>query len=100
MLPALWSSCAATPLSSRFSVPTPPRSRRTSPPIMIDACELSASYVRAIAPYQGGKPISELAREMSLDEAGIVKLASNENPSGPSVLVRKAIEAQLEGLTR
>jgi histidinol-phosphate aminotransferase len=67
---------------------------------MIDACELSPSYVRAISPYQGGKPISELAREMGLEEAGIVKLASNENPSGPSALARKAIEAQLEGLAR
>jgi histidinol-phosphate aminotransferase len=67
---------------------------------MIDACELSASYVRAISPYQGGKPISELAREMGLDEAGIIKLASNENPSGPSVLACKAIEAQLHDLTR
>jgi len=31
---------------------------------MIDTCELSPSYIRAISPYQGGKPISELAREM------------------------------------
>ena len=38
------------------------------------------SYVRAIAPYQPGKPISELARELGLEEASIVKLASNENP--------------------
>ncbi|HNA30958.1 MAG TPA: histidinol-phosphate transaminase, partial [Thiobacillaceae bacterium] len=42
--------------------------------------ELSPHYIRAIAPYQPGKPISELAREMGLDEASIVKLASNENP--------------------
>ncbi|TWI65272.1 histidinol-phosphate aminotransferase [Pseudoduganella lurida] len=39
-------------------------------------------YVRAIAPYQAGKPISEVAREFGLDEATIVKLASNENPFG------------------
>ncbi len=39
-------------------------------------------YVRAIAPYQAGKPISEVAREFGLDEAAIVKLASNENPYG------------------
>jgi len=39
-------------------------------------------YVRAIAPYQGGKPIAEVAREFGLDEAAIVKLASNENPLG------------------
>ncbi|MFM0287855.1 histidinol-phosphate transaminase [Paraburkholderia megapolitana] len=40
------------------------------------------SYVRAIAPYVAGKPISEVAREFGLDEASIVKLASNENPLG------------------
>ncbi|HEX8787234.1 MAG TPA: histidinol-phosphate transaminase [Telluria sp.] len=39
-------------------------------------------YMRAIAPYQAGKPISEVAREFGLDEANIVKLASNENPFG------------------
>src|SRR6185295_15753334 len=67
---------------------------------MIDACELSPSYVRAIAPYQPGKPISELAREMGLKESGIVKLASNENALGVSPLARKAIEAQLGDLAR
>jgi len=39
-------------------------------------------YVRRMAPYQAGKPIGELAREYGLDEASIVKLASNENPLG------------------
>ena len=47
---------------------------------------LRRRYVRAIAPYQPGKPISELARELGLNEADIVKLASNENPLGPSPL--------------
>jgi len=67
---------------------------------MIDACELSPSYIRAIAPYQPGKPISELAREMGLREAAIIKLASNENPLGVSPLARKAMEAELDGLAR
>lgn len=39
-------------------------------------------YIRALAPYQAGKPIAEVAREFGLDEASIVKLASNENPFG------------------
>jgi len=47
-------------------------------------CDLAPDHIRAIAPYQPGKPISELAREMGLAEADIVKLASNENPLGPS----------------
>src|SRR5215470_455781 len=67
---------------------------------MIDACELSPSYIRAIAPYQPGKPISELAREMGLREAAIIKLASNENPLGVSPLARKAMQAELDGLAR
>jgi histidinol-phosphate aminotransferase len=49
----------------------------------LDPCEISPSYVRSIAPYQPGKPISELARELGLKEETIVKLASNENPRGP-----------------
>lgn len=48
-------------------------------------------YIRAIAPYQGGKPISEVAREFGLDEAKIVKLASNENPLGMPDSARKAM---------
>ena len=57
---------------------------------IIDVCERSPGYIRGIAPYQPGKPISELAREMGLQESSIVKLASNENPRGASP---KAVEA-------
>lgn len=48
-------------------------------------------YVRAISPYQPGKPISELAREMGLPEQSIIKLASNENPLGMAPRSRQAI---------
>jgi len=68
--------------------------------MLIDPCELSPSYVRSIAPYQPGKPISELAREMGLDEAGIVKLASNENPRGIGPRTRAAIDAALPDIAR
>jgi histidinol-phosphate aminotransferase len=34
--------------------------------------------------YEPGKPIDQVARELGLDPAGIIKLASNENPHGPS----------------
>jgi histidinol-phosphate aminotransferase len=57
-------------------------------------------YIRAISPYQPGKPIGELAREMGLPEAGIVKLASNENPLGMSTLARDAAAAALTGIER
>ncbi|HEX6414473.1 MAG TPA: histidinol-phosphate transaminase [Burkholderiales bacterium] len=66
----------------------------------MDLCELSPSYVRSIAPYQPGKPISELAREMGLDERTIVKLASNENPRGIGPRTRAAIDAALPDIAR
>ncbi|MGE5639462.1 MAG: histidinol-phosphate transaminase [Clostridia bacterium] len=66
----------------------------------MDPCELSPSYVRSIAPYQPGKPISELARELGLKEEGIVKLASNENPRGIGPRTRAAIEASLGEIAR
>jgi histidinol-phosphate aminotransferase len=68
--------------------------------MLMDLCELSPSYVRSIAPYQPGKPISELAREMGLEEAGIVKLASNENPLGIGPRTRAAIERALGDIAR
>jgi histidinol-phosphate aminotransferase len=58
------------------------------------------AHVRAIAPYQPGKPISELARELGLDEAGIVKLASNENPLGVSPRALEAMTRALQEVTR
>lgn len=66
----------------------------------LDLCELAPAYIRAIAPYQPGKPISELAREMGLEESGIVKLASNENPLGVSPLAQQAIQRVLHDLAR
>ncbi len=57
-------------------------------------------YIRSIMPYQPGKPISELAREMGIAEASIVKLASNENPLGMSARARDAAQAALSDLAR
>lgn len=57
-------------------------------------------YVLAIAPYQAGKPIGELAREFKLDPAGIVKLASNENPLGLPESARRAMADAISGLGR
>ncbi len=55
--------------------------------------ELAPAYIRAIAPYQAGKPISELERELGI--TGIVKLASNENPLGCSP---RAVAAMREAI--
>ena len=68
--------------------------------MLMDLCELSPSYVRSIAPYQPGKPISELARELGLKEEGIIKLASNENPRGIGPRTRAAIEASIADIAR
>ncbi len=66
----------------------------------MNVCDLAPGYIRAIAPYLPGKPTSELARELGLDESGIVKLASNENPLGVSPKAALAIRAILDGLAR
>lgn len=57
-------------------------------------------YVRAIAPYQPGKPIEELAREFGLDARNIVKLASNENPLGMPPSARDAMMVVAQDLGR
>ena len=58
--------------------------------------QFGPDYIRAIAPYQGGKPIAEVAREFGLDEAKIIKLASNENPLG---MPESAKQAMLKAMT-
>ncbi|MEP7156104.1 MAG: histidinol-phosphate transaminase [Betaproteobacteria bacterium] len=57
--------------------------------------DLAPEYIRSIAPYQPGKPISDVARELGLAEEDIIKLASNENPLGASP---KALEAVRKAL--
>lgn len=58
------------------------------------------SGVKRLQPYKPGKPTDELARELGLDEASIVKLASNENPLGPSERVRTALVNELDQTSR
>lgn len=62
--------------------------------------QFGPDYVRAIAPYQSGKPISEVAREFGLDEDKIVKLASNENPLGMPASAQQAMLAVMGELGR
>lgn len=62
----------------------------------VDYQSLAVPGVRALSPYQPGKPIEELARELGLNPSEIIKLASNENPLGPSdkamAAARKALD--------
>ena len=62
----------------------------------MDYTELAPAYVRGIAPYQPGKPISEVARELGLAEKDIIKLASNENPLGCGALAKAAMRKAIE----
>jgi histidinol-phosphate aminotransferase len=54
--------------------------------------------IAGLTPYQPGKPIEELTRELGITD--IVKLASNENPRGPGPLVREALEVAMRNLSR
>jgi histidinol-phosphate aminotransferase len=59
---------------------------------------LANEHILGIAPYEPGKPIEELERELGI--AHPIKLASNENPLPPSDRVQKAIIAALPSLNR
>ena len=54
--------------------------------------------VAGLTPYQPGKPIEELTRELGIPD--VVKLASNENPRGPGPAVRAALERAASDLSR
>ncbi|MHB8846014.1 MAG: histidinol-phosphate transaminase [Nitrospirota bacterium] len=54
--------------------------------------------IKNISPYVPGKPLEELERELGI--SGSIKLASNENPLGPSPRAVNAIRKALEGLNR
>ena len=53
-------------------------------------------YIESIDPYKPGKPLEELEREYGIRDS--IKLASNENPLGPSPKAIEAIRAGMESL--
>ena len=55
-------------------------------------------YILSIKPYKPGKPIEELEREYGI--SGSIKLASNENPLGPSPKAVSAMQAAMQHLHR
>jgi histidinol-phosphate aminotransferase len=59
---------------------------------------LANDHILGIAPYEPGKPVEELERELGIQNA--IKLASNENPLPPSDRVQQAIIAALGHLNR
>ncbi|MEB0075923.1 histidinol-phosphate transaminase [Pseudomonas sp. CCI3.2] len=65
-----------------------------------DFLALAQPGVQKLSPYVPGKPVDELARELNIAPASIIKLASNENPLGASPKVLAAIHRELAELTR
>jgi histidinol-phosphate aminotransferase len=63
---------------------------------MTSIWDLANRQLRDLAVYEPGKPIEETARELGVDPAEIVKLASNENPLGPSPKATEAMVAVLK----
>src|SRR5512145_2796276 len=59
---------------------------------------LANEHILGIAPYEPGKPVEELERELGIHDA--IKLASNENPLSPSDRVQRAITDALATLNR
>ena len=55
-------------------------------------------WIAALTPYQPGKPIDELERELGISD--VVKLASNENPLGPSPRAIEAVQRALANVHR
>jgi histidinol-phosphate aminotransferase len=64
----------------------------------IDVLSLATPGVRGLTPYVPGKPVEELERELGVTNA--IKLASNENPLGPSPKALAAIQKALPEIAR
>ena len=60
--------------------------------------DLTAPGIARLTPYQPGKPMEELERELGISD--IIKLASNENPFGPSPKALAALQGVLPELAR
>jgi histidinol-phosphate aminotransferase len=58
--------------------------------------ELAKPFVLTYPAYVPGKPIEDVARDMGLDPAGIIKMASNENPFGPSPMAALAAKRAID----
>ncbi len=62
---------------------------------MTSVWDLANPQLRDLAVYEPGKPIEETARELGVAPGAIIKLASNENPLGPSLKAVQAMRAAL-----
>ena len=62
---------------------------------MISIKDIANRELLDLVPYEPGKPVDDVARELGLDPASIIKLASNENPLGPSPLAQEAMHKEI-----
>ncbi len=65
---------------------------------MSDPNAFANPQLRELVPYEPGKPIEDVARELGLEADEIIKLASNENPLGPSPKAVQAMVAAVPGV--
>ena len=61
-------------------------------------CPLQSASLKDLPVYQPGRPIEEVARELGLPAGDIIKLASNENPLGPSPAALAAMQKAIASL--
>jgi histidinol-phosphate aminotransferase len=57
-----------------------------------------SQFLKKLPVYQPGRPIEEVARELNIPAASIIKVASNENPFGPSPLALAALQKAIAGV--
>ena len=63
---------------------------------MLSVRDIANRELLDLVPYEPGKPVDDVARELGLDPGSIIKLASNENPLGPSPLALEAMRAAID----
>jgi histidinol-phosphate aminotransferase len=63
---------------------------------MLSVRDIANRELLDLVPYEPGKPVDDVARELGLEPGSIIKLASNENPLGPSPLALEAMRKALE----
>lgn len=85
-------------LSSSSTYVLSPNAARSGYEIVSLMSALVIPSIESLVPYEGGKPVEELARELGVHDA--IKLASNENPLGPSPLALAAAERELRDVNR
>ena len=96
--PATGKTRAATQTPAAVKARVAPKARPAAKALATSMVRLAAPGVRSLTPYRPGKPISELERELGI--SNVVKLASNENPLGPSPRAVEAAQAALAEMAR